>query len=171
MTWVDWAIVIVLAASVMGGLSQGFFRSVCSLCGLFLGLVLAAWNYGRVAALLMPMVRVEAIADAIGFLLIALLVMAMANLVGALLSKTIHGMGLGCLDRLAGGVFGLVAGRAADHAVHSGDCGVLSKGPLACGSKAAKVVFRDVPFEHAREPCRTCRPCARRSADAGTECA
>ena len=71
MTWVDWVIVIVLAASVIGGLSQGLFRSVCSLGGLILGLVLAAWNYGRVAAMVLPVVHSDAIADAIGFLLIA----------------------------------------------------------------------------------------------------
>jgi uncharacterized membrane protein required for colicin V production len=56
------------------------------------------------------MVRIEAVANAIGFLLIALLVMAIANFVGAVASKTLHGIGLGCLDRLAGGVFGLLQG-------------------------------------------------------------
>ena len=110
MTWVDLAIVIVLVVSVLGGLSQGFLRSVCSLCGLIFGLLLAAWNYARVAALLLPMVRIEAVADAIGFLLIALLVMAIANVIGATISKTVHRLGLGCLDRLAGGVFGFLQG-------------------------------------------------------------
>ena len=110
MTWVDWAIVIVLATSVIGGLTQGLFRSLCSLCGLFFGLVIAAWNYGRVAAFLRPAIKIDAIADAIGFLLIALLVMAIANIVGAAFSRMIHRMGLGCLDRLAGGVFGFLQG-------------------------------------------------------------
>ncbi len=110
MTWVDWAVVIVLAGSVLGGLSQGFLRSVFALCGLLAGLVLAAWNYGRIAALLVRLVRIEAIADAIGFLLIALLVMALAGFIGAAISKMIHQIGLGCLDRLAGGAFGLLQG-------------------------------------------------------------
>jgi len=30
MLWIDWVIVIVILLSVMGGLSQGFFRAVCS---------------------------------------------------------------------------------------------------------------------------------------------
>src|ERR1035441_55574 len=110
MTWVDLAIVIVLVVSVLGGLSQGLLRSVCSLCGLIFGLILAAWNYARVAALLLPLVRIEPVADAIGFLLIALLVMAVANLFGAVVSKVIHKIGLGCLDRLAGGAFGFLQG-------------------------------------------------------------
>jgi membrane protein required for colicin V production len=96
--------------SVVGGFSQGILRSVFSIGGLILGLGVAEWNYGRAAALLMPMVRVEAVADAIGFILIALLVMLVANLIGSLLSSAVHKMGLGCLDRIAGGVFGFLQG-------------------------------------------------------------
>jgi membrane protein required for colicin V production len=107
---VDWVIVIVIVLAVAGGLSQGFFRSVCSLGGLFFGLVLAAWNYPRAAAILMPLVRVEAVADAIGFLAIALIVMTIASVAGTILSKTMHRIGLGCVDRLAGGAFGFLQG-------------------------------------------------------------
>jgi len=110
MTWVDWAIVIVLAASVLGGLIQGFFRTACSLIGLLFGLALAAWNYGKIAAVVLPLVRYEAVADAIGFFLIAILVMAVANLVGNMLGKALDWMGLGCLDMLGGGVLGFFQG-------------------------------------------------------------
>jgi membrane protein required for colicin V production len=106
----DWAIVIVIGLSVLGGLKQGFFRSVCSLGGLLLGLVLAAWNYARVAALLMPLVRIEPVANTIAFILIALLVMALASLLGTVISKLLHQAGLGCLDRIAGAAFGLFQG-------------------------------------------------------------
>jgi membrane protein required for colicin V production len=109
-TWVDWAIVIFMALSVLAGFQQGFFRSVASLGGLILGLALAAWNYGRVAALLKPFVRLEAVADTIGFLAIALFVMALAGVAGSILAKTLHKLGLGCLDNLAGAVFGLLQG-------------------------------------------------------------
>lgn len=110
MTGVDWAIVVVLALSTLGGLAQGFFRVVFSLGGLVCGLVLAAWNYGRLAHLLMPLLRIEPVADTVGFLLIALTVMVVTGIVGMVLSKTIHRMGLGCLDRLAGAVVGFVQG-------------------------------------------------------------
>jgi membrane protein required for colicin V production len=110
MTWVDWAIVIVLAASIVGGFMQGLLRSICSLAGLFLGLVVAAWNYGRAGTILLPMVHNEMVADAIGFLLIALLVMFVANLFGSVTSHAVHKMGLGCLDRIAGGAFGFLQG-------------------------------------------------------------
>jgi membrane protein required for colicin V production len=110
MTLVDWAIVFVMVMAVLGGLTQGFFRSVFSLGGLLLGLVLAAWNYGLVASLFLPMVRIEAVADTIGFLLIALLVMGLAEVAGKMLSKAFHRMGLGCLDKLAGAAFGFIQG-------------------------------------------------------------
>jgi membrane protein required for colicin V production len=104
------AIVIVLALSVLGGLSQGFFRSVCSLGGLILGLAIAEWNYPIVAAPLKPLVHDEKTANIIAFILIAILIMAIAGVLGALLHKTFKQLGLGCLDRLAGAVFGFFQG-------------------------------------------------------------
>ena len=71
----------------LGGIAQGFLRSVFGLGGLVLGLVLGAWNYGRIGRALMPVVHSEEIADTVGFLLIALVVMLLAGLLGALLSK------------------------------------------------------------------------------------
>jgi membrane protein required for colicin V production len=110
MTAVDWVVVIILACAVLGGLVQGFFRSVCGLLGLVLGLVVAAWNYGKVAAFFLPLVRVSAIADTIAFLLIAIVVMALIGLIGNLLAKALRLLGLGWLDGLAGAVFGFFQG-------------------------------------------------------------
>ncbi len=151
MTWVDWAIVIVLAASVIGGLTQGFFARSARWAACFWAW---CWRPGTTAAsppFCMPMVKIEAVADAIGFLLIALLVMAIANIVGAVISKTMRRMGLGCLDRLAGGVFGFLQGALLITLAHSGGCGLLSEGTMAGGSEAAKVIFRGLSPEHARE--------------------
>jgi membrane protein required for colicin V production len=110
MTWVDWAIVFGVLASVLAGMFQGFFRTACSLVGLLFGLSLAAWNYGRIAPMLMPVVRIEAIADTIAFFLIAILVVALANVVGNFLGKALDWMGLGCLDMLGGAVLGFFQG-------------------------------------------------------------
>jgi membrane protein required for colicin V production len=110
MAEVDWAIVILILLSALRGLRQGFFRVVCSLGGLFLGLVLAAWNYSFVAALILPMARSEAVADTIGFLVIAFLVMTAAGILGNMLAQTLHTMGLGCLDKLAGVFVGFLQG-------------------------------------------------------------
>jgi membrane protein required for colicin V production len=110
MTWVDWIIVIAIACATLSGLAQGFLRSIFSLIGLLLGLALALWNYIWVGALFRPMVKIVEVADAIAFILIAILVMVVAGFVGAVLSKTFQKIGLGWLDSLVGGAFGLVQG-------------------------------------------------------------
>jgi membrane protein required for colicin V production len=110
MTWVDWAIVIILTLAVLGGLQQGFLRAVFSLGGLFLGLSLGAWNYAGIASFLLPFVHIEPVADTIAFLLVAVLVMGVAGFLGKVVAKTVHHMGLGCLDRLAGAAFGFFQG-------------------------------------------------------------
>jgi len=110
MTIADWIIVVVLAAAVLTGIARGFFRSAFSLAGLVLGLMLAACNYWRLAGVLKMMIHSVEIANEIAFVVIALLVMAVAAVLGSLLAKFFEKVGLGCLDRLAGGIFGFVEG-------------------------------------------------------------
>jgi membrane protein required for colicin V production len=110
MAWVDWAIVIVLLITVLQGLEQGIIRSVCSLGGLAAGLILAAWNYAWLGALIVHLVRFDALANTIAFLLIAILVMWLVGRLGGILSAAVHRIGLGCLDRIAGAVFGFFKG-------------------------------------------------------------
>lgn len=110
LAWIDWAIIAVLLVATVVGLAQGFFRAFCSLGGLFFGLVLAIWNYRYLGKVFLPIVRLEAVANAIGFLLIALLVMAAGAVLGGFLEKTFRWAGLGCLDTLLGAVFGFLEG-------------------------------------------------------------
>jgi len=110
MTLVDWTVVVIMLAAVIAGMAQGFFRSVCSLGGLVLGLGIASWNYGRIAALLLPLILIPAVANTIAFLLIALLVMLAIGLIGNLLAKAFKMIGLGWLDGIAGGIFGFFQG-------------------------------------------------------------
>jgi membrane protein required for colicin V production len=110
MSWVDWAIVVVMAASMLVGIAEGFLRSACSVAGLVFGLALAIWNYARLGMVFKPILRVEAVANATAFLIIALVVMALANLVGLMLKRTMSWMGLGCLDKIAGAIFGFFQG-------------------------------------------------------------
>jgi membrane protein required for colicin V production len=110
MTLVDWAVVIIMVSSVIAGMVQGFFRSVCSLGGLVLGLAVAAWNYDRLAGIFLPLFRIPAVANTVAFLLIALLTMALIGVIGNLLAKAFKMIGLGWLDGIAGGVFGFFQG-------------------------------------------------------------
>lgn len=110
MTWVDWVILAVLAAATVGGLAQGFFRTAFSLAGLIFGLALASWNYERLGNVFRPIFRIDAVANTIAFLLIALLVMGIANLLGGVIAKMAQKIGLGCLDGLAGAILGFAQG-------------------------------------------------------------
>lgn len=110
MTLVDWAVVIIMVSAIIAGFAQGFFRSVCSLGGLILGLAIASWNYDRLAGVFLPLFRIPAVANTIAFVLIALLVMALIGMLGNLLAKAFKMVGLGWLDGIAGGIFGFLQG-------------------------------------------------------------
>jgi membrane protein required for colicin V production len=110
MTLVDWIILAGLVVATLGGLAQGFFRAACGLAGLIFGYMAAVWNYHYVARVFLPLVRLEALANAIGFLIIILLVMLAGALVGGFLEKLFRFAGLGCLDSLLGAVLGFLQG-------------------------------------------------------------
>ena len=112
MTLADWGIVIVLCFSAIHGLARGFFRTACSLIGFLLGFALAAWNYPKVASLLLPLVRINILADVLAFFLIVALVGVVSSLVGSSASKAFHLLGLGCIDKIGGALLGLVKGAA-----------------------------------------------------------
>jgi membrane protein required for colicin V production len=109
-TWIDWSIVIVIALSALGGFAQGMMRVVLSLAGLIAGLALAAWNYRHLAGALIPLVRSERVASAIAFLAIALTVMIVTGIVASIATRAVRRMGLGCLNRIAGAIFGALQG-------------------------------------------------------------
>lgn len=110
MTLVDAGIVAILLLSTLGAISQGLLRELLSLAGLVVGLVVASWNYARLAAPLQHWIHSQGIADTIAFLLIAFGIMLVAGLVGSLLRKTVQLIGLGWLDSIFGAVFGFVRG-------------------------------------------------------------
>jgi len=110
MELVDWIILAGLVIATLGGLAQGFFRSFFGLAGLVVGFMVATWNYARVGKIFLPIVRVEAVAHAIGFLIIILLVMLLGAVVGGFLEKTFRWAGLGCIDTLLGAILGFLQG-------------------------------------------------------------
>jgi membrane protein required for colicin V production len=63
-----------------------------------------------VAAPINSLVRDEVVSNILAFIVIAVLVMMIAAIIGTLLFKTFQKIGLGCLDRLAGAIFGFFQG-------------------------------------------------------------
>jgi membrane protein required for colicin V production len=107
---IDWVIAAILVLSVFGAARRGFFMEAFSLAGVILGLWIASWNFQRLMPWIMRAVRTPAIASAIAFLAIALVVMILAGLAGRALHWSAASIGLGWLDRLVGALFGLLRG-------------------------------------------------------------
>jgi len=107
---IDWVIAAILALSVLGAAKNGFFLEAFSLAGVVLGLLIASWNFQRPMPWLAHFVHSPAIAEAVAFLAIALLVMIASSLAGRLLRWSVRSIGLGWLDRLIGAAFGFVKG-------------------------------------------------------------
>jgi len=106
----DWFLVAILAYSTVVAFVRGFLLELFSLGGLVAGILLAAWNYPALAALLRRIITSAAAADVVAFLLIAVGVMIVAALIGRTLHRTADAIGLGFFDRLLGAGFGFARG-------------------------------------------------------------
>lgn len=106
----DWVILGIVLISVLLAASHGFFFEAISLAGLFLGYMLAIWEYHAVANFFIPYVKSELIADLIGFVVILLAVVILAGIVGRIVRWLMKEAGLNWFDRILGGAFGLVRG-------------------------------------------------------------
>jgi membrane protein required for colicin V production len=107
---IDWVIAAILLLSVLGAAKNGFFIEAFSLAGVILGLLIASWNFQKLMPWIVPLIHNPAIAEALAFLAVALVVMVLASLVGRLLRWSVQSIGLGWLDRLIGAAFGFLKG-------------------------------------------------------------
>lgn len=110
MTFIDIVILIVLAAGFVVGLIKGVVKQAFGLGGLVAGLVLGAFFCHPVATLLVNSINIsEKSAAVASFILILILVPLVFNLLGLMLSKFVKIVQLGFLDRILGGLVGLLA--------------------------------------------------------------
>jgi membrane protein required for colicin V production len=111
----DWLLVAILAYSTIAAFVRGIVLELFSLAGLVAGILIASWQYQRVAAplsgLLNHVVHVsDSTCNILSFLVIVLGVMLLAGLTARLIRSTAHTIGLGFFDRLLGALFGLARG-------------------------------------------------------------
>lgn len=107
MTWLDYAALTIVVASVLWGIWRGLVREVISIAAwvlAFLGANLFAGPLGDALpkALPTPEIRV-----AVAFVVVFIAILAVCALVSRMLSKLVHVAGLGELDRSLGGLFGV----------------------------------------------------------------
>jgi membrane protein required for colicin V production len=110
MNALDWLLIVILALSAIQAFFRGLVLELFSLAGLVCGIVLAAWNYSRLAEKIAGVIQNAAVASVVSFLLIAIGVMVIAAILGRVIHASAYAIGLGFFDRLGGAAFGLVRG-------------------------------------------------------------
>lgn len=110
MTWLDIAIVGVLAVSVAWGIWRGFIREVISLAGWVLAFLAANAVAGPLGDALPTSISSPEVRVLVAFLVVFIFTLSLATLAGLLLSRLLQAAGLGGLDRTLGGLFGLARG-------------------------------------------------------------
>ena len=110
MTWLDWALLAVLLVSALVGLWRGLVYEVLSVMGWVLAFVLAQ-TWAEPVGQLLPMEgAAQPLRLAAGFALVFIAVAFGAGLVSWLVKKLVAAVGLRPVDRLLGGVFGVLRG-------------------------------------------------------------
>ncbi len=110
MTVFDIVVLAVIALSTTIALVRGFVRSLVSLVAWLIALVLGLQWGPSIAALFPGSAIPPPAAQVLGFALVFLAVVIAGALVGTMLARLLHAVGLGIVDRLLGAVFGLGRG-------------------------------------------------------------
>jgi len=112
MNWADYAILAVLALSVLMGLWRGFIGEVLALVCWILAFW-AAWMFGPpLADRLSASISTPSVRVLLAYVLSFVTVLIAGAIVSFLMRKLVEGSGLSGSDRLLGMVFGLVRGFA-----------------------------------------------------------
>jgi membrane protein required for colicin V production len=116
----DWIVVVIVVASVIGSIMKGFAREAISLAAVILGLLLASWFYPLAGSLVSAYVKTQEIASLVGFALIFFGVLLAGAVVRFLATKFLKVVDLQWFDRLLGAAFGLVRGWLVGTAIFLG---------------------------------------------------
>jgi len=109
-TFMDFVFLTIILISIGFALMKGLMREVISLVSLIGGFILAAFFYRTAAGWFMNITRTEEIADLIGFMVIFLTCLLIGAVAAYLVNRFIKMASLQWIDRLMGGVFGLLRG-------------------------------------------------------------
>ncbi|HBY62764.1 MAG TPA: hypothetical protein DEH78_23315 [Solibacterales bacterium] len=110
MNWLDIVLALILGASVFDGVMRGGARLGIGLASAVLAVVFGLWFYGSAASFFLEYVSSASVAYLLGFVIVFCGTLALGGMVGWGVAKFFKWAGLGWLDRLLGGAFGLVRG-------------------------------------------------------------
>lgn len=142
----DFDIALLVGAGIFTllGIYWGLIRQVLAIVGLLVGVAMAGRYGPEVAVWLSSFVTEPALAGAIGFVAVVLLVSAVASLIASLLRIFVGLLFLGWVDHLLGGVLGLFQAVLAGAALLVGLVAfpVQSLSEALAGSQLAGVLLR-----------------------------
>jgi membrane protein required for colicin V production len=109
MNWLDIVILIVLLISIVMGIRAGVIKVLFTLAGGIIGVVLAG-RYSDSLGSKLTFISSSSTANIAAFVIILVVVMLIAAILAFVLKKIAAAILLGWVDKLAGGVLGLVLG-------------------------------------------------------------
>ncbi len=109
-SWVDWAIIAMVASSTLVSLWRGFVAEAMSLAGWVAAFVGANLFSEAMAQLLAPYVDNVGARYLAGYVIVFIAVLIAANICSFLLKQLVRMTGMSVLDRILGTVFGFARG-------------------------------------------------------------
>ncbi len=144
MNWLDIVIIVALIIPIFLGLFVGFIKTVLSLAGMIVGVVLASNFYQGLAGML-TFISNRSIANIVAFIIILAAVILVATLVAIFLRAILRATKLGWLDRIAGAVLGFLTGAILISAILAGIVKFFGEG-LVTESILAGVLLDKLPL-------------------------
>jgi membrane protein required for colicin V production len=116
MNAVDVVIIIYLGLSIVIGFARGLIRTLLSIIGTIVGILLASNFYKQLGDIL-KFISNRDFANIVAFIIILLVVMGIAALIGLVLRSIIKAIMLGGIDKIGGAVLGLILGALSVSAI------------------------------------------------------
>ena len=110
MFWYDIFILAIIGAGFLYGLLKGIISELFALAGLVGGFIIALKYSFLLQPYILPIVKKEPIALIVCFIILFLLTAAAIITIGVFFKKAIKYIHLSWLDRIVGGIFGLIKG-------------------------------------------------------------
>jgi len=108
----DWALVAIVAFSMVRAFFTGLVCAIAGLAGLLAGYEVASWTYVNLGAQFQEMgwIQSQAIARSVAFLLIIVGMVLLFDVLGRAVRRSLRTVGMGTFDRLLGMGFGFARG-------------------------------------------------------------